>query len=246
MELAKPSPNRDPGLRLPPHTRVLACKVFAPEIRYLGVPEDRVTFLDQGLHITPKRLRRELAAGLADLEQDRDTQRVVVLYGYCGGGLEGLTSRRVELAVPLAHDCIPLILGGNNHLLGQPGVFYLSPGWIDYGRTPLTEYQEIARRWGEEDALWVSRRIMKGYHRAALITNPGARKERYLEYTREMARIYDMSLLEVPGDPGWLKRLLKCKAGPGVLILPPGRAIELEFFLGAPGAAAMAGDTPPA
>ena len=240
MSEKKSSPRPEPPpLALPPGTWVLACKVFAPELEYLGVPPEQLSYLDQGLHRTPQRLRRELEKTLAELEREHSPRRIVLVYGYCGGGLEGISCRRAELVVPLAHDCIPVLLGGSCPTMGQGGIFYLSAGWIDHGRTPLTEYHRTAERWGEEDALWVAHQIMKGYDRVALIESPCTRDGHYLEHTREMADIYEMQVVRLPSDLGWIKRLLECKPGPGVAIIPPGQAIGLEMFQGAPSAAAL-------
>lgn len=236
----RPERQSDQGgpLALPPETWVVACRVFAPELQYLGVDHGRVTYLDQGLHRTPHRLRRELEGVLAGLEREQRPRRLVLVYGYCGGGLEGISGRRAELVVPLAHDCIPLLLGGSCPYLGQGGIFYLSAGWIDYGRTPLTEYRRTAQRWGEEDALWVAHQIMKGYDRVALIESPCTRGGHYLEHGREMADIYGMKLVRLESDLGWIKRLLQCRPGPGVALVPPATPIGMSMFEGAPSAAA--------
>ncbi len=224
----------------PPHTQVVACKVFQPEITYLGIPPSRVTYLDQGLHRTPGQLRRQLGHTLARLEQTRAPRRVVLVYGYCGGGLERLCTARAELVVPLVHDCIPLLLGRERPpAWGEGATFYLSPGWIDHGRTPLSEYHHTARRWGEEEARWVASRIMKGYRRVALIETLPLRGEGHWRYTCEMAALHGLTPVRVSGGLGWLRRLLTARAGRGVVVLPPGRRIEAGLYRGAPGAAVL-------
>jgi hypothetical protein len=199
-----------------------------------------VTLLDQGLHRTPDRLRQQLGEILVGVEQHHAPRHIVLVYGYCGGGLEQLCTKRAELVVPLVHDCIPLLLGRDSlPSLGEGGTFYLSAGWIDHGHTPLTEFHQTAQRWGAEEARWVAAQIMKGYRRVALIETPCSREERYWRYTCEMAVLHGLTPVRVKGGLAWLQRLLLAQAGPGVAVLPPDRKIEASLYQDAPGAAVL-------
>lgn len=211
---------------------VLACRVFQPELASLGLSEAEVHYLDQGLHRRPEQLARELSATLAGLEEDPALRRVILVYGYCGGGLAGLAGRRVELLAPLAHDCIPLFLGDSQ---APPGVgcgrtFYLTPGWIDYGQTPYSEYFRTRRRFGRQDALWVGRQMLAAYRRVALVETGAGLAPRHRRYARNMARLFDLSFQEIKGSRRWLRRLLAGRSGPGLALLPPGRAPELDIY----------------
>ncbi len=211
---------------------VLACRVFQPELASLGLAGLRVCYLDQGLHRYPDRLARELAAALDRLEADPALRRVILVYGYCGGGLAGLASRRAELLFPLAHDCIPLFLGDHR---APPGVgcgdtFYLTPGWIDYGQTPYSEYFVTRRRFGHQDALWVGRRMLAAYRRVALVETGAGLAPRHRRYARGMARLFELGYQEIKGSRRWLRRLLRGRRGPGLALLPPGRPLELALY----------------
>lgn len=212
--------------------KVLACRVFEPELCALGLDPERVVYLDQGLHRHPDLLRETLAQSLRDLEQDSDLQRVVLAYGYCGGGLEGLASQRSELVLPLVHDCIPLLLGQSMSApcVGCSGTFYLSPGWIEYGKTPYTEYFVTKEKFGAEDALWVGKEMLKGYHKVAVIRTLAGLKPRHRRYARDMARLFGLDCREVPGSADWLRRLLSGRAGRGVEVLAPGRQVHLGLY----------------
>jgi hypothetical protein len=206
---------------------VLACRVFQPELEALGVPEEQVVYLDQGLHRHPDDLRTEVARALEDLEQDPRVRRVVLAYGFCGGGLEGLASRRAELVVPRAHDCIPLLLGREPRG-GQ--AFYLSPGWMDHGHTPLTEHRRTAERFGEEDARWVARELLKGYREVVLVRTAAGLEPRHRAYAREMADLHGLELREASGRAGRLRRLLAGPPEGEALILLPGRPVGAGMF----------------
>jgi hypothetical protein len=217
---------------LPPRTKVLACRVLEPELRSLGLEEERVEYLDQGLHRYPDELRERLSQALAGMGKNKHIKRVVLGYGYCGGGLEGLSSGRLEMILPRIHDCIPLLLGKNKPEQEGPGseAFYLSAGWIDYGQTPYTEYSKTAGKYDDETALWVGREMLKGYGRVVLIRTIASLKVRHYKYARDMAGLFGMSLEQARGDAGWLHRLLTAQPGPDILRLAPGQTIRLDLY----------------
>ncbi|MCA1987719.1 MAG: DUF1638 domain-containing protein [Desulfarculus sp.] len=222
-------------MQLPDGVAVLACQVFAPELESLGVPRQRITFLEQGLHRYPKDLRAEVGQALEKIEADPAIHTVVLLYGYCGGGLEGLGGRRATLVVPRVHDCIPVLLDQDlaPSLVGTAGSFYLSAGWIDHGQTPLTEYYRTCERYDAETSLWVTKEILKGYKDVALIVQEGLIQPGHREYARKMAEMFDLGYREIPGGLDWLKRLLAAHGGEGVLVAPPGRVLTMTDYLGA-------------
>lgn len=211
---------------------VLACRVFQPELTSLGVPETKARYLDQGLHRYPDQLRLSLADALAELEQDPAIDRVLLAYGFCGGGMRGLVSSRVNLVLPLAHDCVPLLLGSAqaNPCVGCGGTFYLTPGWIDHGQTPYSEYFVTREKFGHEDALWVGQQMLAGYDLVALVDTGVGLMPRHRSYAREMARLFGLAFQEMRGRRDWLRRLLAGSPGPGLAVLPPGRAVDFSMF----------------
>lgn len=224
----------DAPLILPPGTKVLACRVFQPELTLLGLTEPQIMYLDQGLHIHIDSLRDKISESLAQIEEDPGVSHIVLAYGYCGGGLEGLTAQRASLVVPLVHDCIPLLKGGP---VDPPDgrmqhSFYLSAGWVDHGRTPLVEYLEYAEKLGEEDSLWVAKEMLKGYNSVTLIEHPDITRPEHRSHALEISQLLDLEYRRTSCDLGWLKRLLSAQPSDEVLILPPGHRIELKMFLG--------------
>jgi hypothetical protein len=217
---------------LPPHCRVLACKVLMPELRHLGVPDGQAVYLDQGLHRYPDELRGHLGVELERLEQDPGVQSVILGYGYCGGGLEGLRGGRVSLVAPRAHDCIPLLLGrlppGGGVDVG--GTFYLSPGWVDFGKTPYTEYFETKRNFDEETALWCGQQMLKAYSEVALIRHEPLFRPHHREQGQAFADLFDLAYRETPGDLGWLRRLLSGSPQEGVMLIEAGHPLRQDMF----------------
>lgn len=218
-------------LSLPQGWAVLACRVLEPELSLLLAAGSRVEYLDQGLHRTPDLLRDTVAAKLKEMEEAPGLDTVILAYGYCGGGLKEITAQRVRLVVPAVHDCIPLLLGRfPQRDTGQPAAFYLSAGWIDHGQTPFTEFQRTKEKYGEEDALWVGREMLKGYDRVTLVTSSLTEDPRYPEHARQSAALFGLAYDEAPAGFGWLKALLAGGEGLGCLIVPPDTPLELSMF----------------
>ncbi len=213
--------------RLQPGARVLACRVLEPELSAMGLAAEAVCYQEQQLHRAPERLTRTLADGLAGIEADPDAGLVILGYGLCGGGLQGLRSRRVRLRAPLVHDCIPLLLGRTPPPGGD--VFYLSRGWIDHGQTPYSEYFVTAERFGAEDALWTARQMLKGYRKIALIRTPAGLEERHRRYARDMAALFELECEEVPGSHRLLGELLAGR-GEGFMELGPGEPLATASY----------------
>jgi hypothetical protein len=61
---------------------------------------------------------------------------ILLGYGLCGRGTDGLRAGSTPLVLPRAHDCIGILMGGHKmyeaYFEGHPGVYYRSPGWIEF------------------------------------------------------------------------------------------------------------------
>jgi len=64
---------------------------------------------------------------------------ILLGYALCGRGTEGLRAGRTKLVLARVHDCIGLLMGSRHryqdYFNDHPGVYYRSPGWIEF-QTP--------------------------------------------------------------------------------------------------------------
>jgi len=219
-------------LQLPHNTSILACKVLAPELKALGVPADLLHLLDQDLHRCPEQLQKAISLNVEDLESHPGVKQIIVAYGYCGGALEGLKSQKAALVVPLVHDCIPLLLGrtGRASFIDQGNVFFLSPGWIEYGKTPYTEFFESQERFGYEDALWVALEMLKSYREVVLIKTVAGLTSTHRNYAYAMANLFGLAYREIEGNEQLLLDLLSARSCPHICRLKPGEMLTSEHF----------------
>jgi hypothetical protein len=218
--------------KLPANVGIIACKVFEPELISLGIKESQVVYLDQGLHRYPKDLCKTLADTLNGLEKNETIEKVILCYGYCGGGLEGLTSKRLELVLPLAHDCIPILLGAcsASPCVNCGNIFYLSPGWIEHGLTPYTEYFATAEKFSAEDALWIGKQMLKDYREVVLIKTAAPMKRDYPHYAKDMARLFGLNYRETLGKKDWLLKLFAAENNDAVRVIASGTKVDLKLY----------------
>jgi hypothetical protein len=220
---------------------VIACRVMqSPLQRLLPEPlRQRTLFLDYGLHRSPDVMRETLQAALEEIAPAR---RVILGYGLCGNGLDGIRSGRHTLIVPKVDDCIALLMGSRRAYLQQfaaePGTYYLSTGWLEAGSHPLSEYREYAAAYGKEEAEWIMDAQYRHYRRLVYIGHSRDELAHYRSQALEVARFcerWDMHYEEMVGSDAYFRRMVKMIEDPhheddGFVVVPPGGRIRQRQF----------------
>jgi len=224
-----------------PPVRVLACPVLRDliEPRIAGTGTSSI-YLDYGLHVLPKRMAPALQQELDALEEP---SLVLIGYGLCGNGLEGLTAGPHTLVIPRADDCITLLLGSHQAYLraqrDHPGTYYLTRGWLEAGAHPLGEYRSLVERFGQESADHVVDTLFGSYTRLCLLASTDADLEACRDEVREIADFcgqrWGMSYHERIGSDALLRGLLEAPQtldalGEDFVVVPPGGRVELQMF----------------
>ena len=226
--------------RLP--VKVLACPVLRDLIEpRLAGTETSAVYLDYGLHVAPKRMAPSLQEQLDALEEP---SLVLIGYGLCGNGLEGLEAGRHTLVIPRADDCITLLLGSHQAYAqaqqDHPGTYYLTRGWLEVGAHPLEEYRSLVERFGCESADHVVDTLFGGYTRLCLLASTDADLAACRAEAREIAefcsRRWGMSYEERIGSDVLLRGLLDAPAsldalGEDFVLIPPGGRVKPQMFL---------------
>ena len=99
MNSSQPEPSGTPGdpPPKPPRIAVITCAVLEIEFNQLARGLDhviRIEVLEQGLHQDPDKLRRELQVAIDRVEASTDAEAIVLGYGICSRGSEGVRTRR--------------------------------------------------------------------------------------------------------------------------------------------------------
>lgn len=213
---------------------VLACSVMEKEIRQFQNGRLEFKFFDYGLHRTPENMAQAIQLEI-DKASDEDYEGIILGYGLCSNGIVGITSKKLRLIIPRIHDCISLFLGSVESYQKQskefPGTYYLTPGWIDKGQTPVSKFKSYAQAYGEETARWVLHEEMKHYTRIVFIDTGVYPREPYRAIARENAEFLGISYEELQGSPNLFKKLLHGPWGKEFLIIERNQSVRQESFL---------------
>lgn len=221
---------------------VIACQVFQGLIeKYL--PADfsaGLTFLDYGLHATPNRLTAAIQARIDQLEHP---SLVLLGYGLCGNGLDGVRAGNNILLAPRADDCIAIFLGSYQEYRSEfdsfPGTYYLTKGWLESGSNPLKEYHGYVDKYGRETADWLMDQQYRHYKRLAFVAHNIEDIKEYRPQVVEVARYcerWGMRYEEILGSDRYLSRLVEVaialdKADGEFTVVPPGGVLKQSDFL---------------
>lgn len=201
---------------------------------------DQITFLDYGLHRVPQKLTWAVQSQIDEIE----TPSLILLgYGLCGNGLDGIKAGKHTLLVPRTDDCIAILLGSYSRYMeeftGEPGTYYLTKGWLESGSDPLKEYKEVSEKYGQEQAEWIMDTQYQHYKRLAFIAHQKSDLFEYRPSAKEVAAYcerWGMSYEEILGSDRYVRRLVEIalnldKLDSEFLVVPPGGTLTQKDFL---------------
>src|SRR4030042_2316509 len=222
--------NKDSNSRI-----IIACRVLEPEIEWLRsklkkVPQ--VHYLDQGLHMVPRKMPRIIQE---HIDQHQDAREIVLGYVLCSRGTLGLTAS-MPIVIPRVHDCISLFLGSIQRyarlVKERPGTFYLTPGWIKEKKDPLGMMEELyVPRMGRETAEWGMTEELKHYTHIVFI-NPGIENRNLLrKRAQENAAFFGKIYEEIQGDLIFFYNMLAGNyPAENFAVLEPGNPVKMKMF----------------
>ena len=221
---------------------VLACKVFQGLLEK-HLPEEtsaRLTYLDYGLHEAPRKLKSAIQEAIDNIQ----TPSLLVLgFGLCGNGLDGIKAGSHALLAPRADDCIAILLGSNEAYREQfdrtPGTYWLSKGWIEAGSNPLNEYEEYVQKYGQAQADWLVETQYKNYKRLAFVSHAPEDLETYRPLVLKVAEFcsrWSMRYEEILGSEDYIRRLCHVAANleqldGDFILVPPGGVLKQAMFI---------------
>jgi hypothetical protein len=216
---------------------IIACQIMEPELERVRNQGNHVKihYLDQGLHRFPKQMPQQIQERIDQVAED--VSHIVLGYGLCSNGIVGVAADDRRLIVPRCHDCITVFLGSTaayeKSFSERPGTYYLTPGWIQQKKDPLSIIEEeYTPRYGRETAVWVLEEELKHYTHIALIDTGVRELDGLRGRAMENARFLRKQYIEIPGSLEYFKKLL---LGPytaeDFLVLEPGERVTQDMFL---------------
>jgi len=231
---------------------VIACPVFQRELELLAAEvKTTLTFhhLEMGLHEGSGDDLRKALQGAIDAALPGQCDAIAIAYGLCNRGIVGLQARSLPVAIPRAHDCIGMLLGGTplylKELNRQPGTYFQSAGWLEhlpasgdirpqmsFGPGSNLKREELVAKYGEENADYLLEQFMKftqHYERLAFVATPVPDAAKWEAAARQTAQARGWKFERLPGDLGWLRRLLSGDWNEReFLTLQPGERVTLR------------------
>jgi hypothetical protein len=227
-------------------TLMIACAVLRDVLNRREDTDLSIAFMDYGLHLTPKKMRAEIQSRIDVLETPH---RILIGFGLCGNGLAGLNARKHTLIIPRVDDCISLFLGSREAYLrafqAEPGTYYLTPGWLECGGEPRTEYLKCRGKFGPDKADFVADSMYRRYRKVCFIALTADDLNRHRPAALQVAAFcrqrWGWQYEERIGSDALIRRLLDFARADGVgvppqdagelLIIGPGGEVQMEHFM---------------
>lgn len=231
--------------------KAIVCQVMTREMERAAPRSPHsveVEVLTMGLH--------DLGAAMGSHLQERidaadagGYDAILLGYGLCGRGTEGLSARSKQLVLPRAHDCIGILMGGHQkyaeYFEGHPGVYYRSPGWIEFQapgqwlqpaqatmKNTLGERrtrEELVAQYGEENGSYLFEQFSayrRHYSGLTYISTGVPSDENCHSLARAEAEREGWDFDEVKGSPAMLQRMVNAEwDAESFLVVPPGTTV---------------------
>lgn len=215
------------------NTVALACETIIDEIKRAAEEIDSqipIRWIESGLHNSPEKLRSYLQDEIDSLESS-DVDNILLLFGYCGNALLGLTSSRCRLIVPRVDDCISLLLGGNkvrNALSEKAMAYYLTKGWLRHNNNLWNEYHYCLRKYGPRRTEEIYRIMLGNYKNLNVIETGAYNLDDILPQTEELAGALGLEHEIVSGSLQIIHKALLGKWDDDFAIIEAGDAVDLK------------------
>jgi hypothetical protein len=223
--------------------KLISCEVLYREMCHACAHSPHrvdLEFLPKGLHDLGGKSMAAKIQEAVDRTEEGVYQAILLGYGLCGNGLDGLTARHTRLVLPRAHDCIALLMGSHDryqaYFDGNPGTYYRSTGWLERGQglQQLTHHtlgfdeslDALVRRYGEDNGRYLYEEMTRyraQYRKLTFIETGLEAGGEFIAEAAAEARDKGWSFERLPGDLAWLGRLVE------------GVWTEREFVVAEPG-----------
>jgi hypothetical protein len=225
---------------------VIACLVFLEMFERYTRPGmiQKFIYLDYGLHNVPRKLNQAVQEALDALPEPC---LVVLGYGLCGNGLNGIRAGKHTLLIPRADDCIAIFLGSyeryQREFKFESATYYLTKGWLESGSNPLQEYRDYVQKYGLAKADWLIDSLYHNYKRLALVAHSQEDLDAFRSRAQEVAKFcerWGMRYQEILGSSEYFEHLIQSALAAEqadenfILVLPGGELRQDQFMRLAP------------
>jgi hypothetical protein len=205
--------------------------------------------LPMGLHDMGASMRPHLQERIDAADED-GYDAILLGYALCGRGTEGLRAGKTQIVIPRAHDCIGLLMGNRHRYQAyfdtHPGVYFRSPGWIEFqipGQTLEPAYasaynetwqrrsrEELIAQYGEDNGNYLFEQFSafrRRYSGLTYISTGVESEDTFRGLARAEAEKEGWAFEEIKGSLALLERLVNGKwDAADFLVVPPGATVQ--------------------
>lgn len=210
--------------------RLITCNALAHVLLPHVSGNTDVEILDIGLHANPKVLRNRISEQIKRMEEKG--ANIILGYGLCGRGLEGVCSSKSRLILPKVDDCVGALLGSRERhrriLKKYPGSFFLEPAWLDTEMNIFHELLKGMAHVSEKRKRDIVSLALKHYKKIAILAT-GSVDDKAHHRFEKYSKTYGLELQTISTDLSLLEQLARgCWDHEDFIITEPGQSIP--FF----------------
>jgi hypothetical protein len=230
LELAHPDGNRPPMVWIESSLHEHPSKLKA-------ALQELIDQLDEGAKTARSVVVHSIGPGespVDDLVEVGPAGDLILCFGYCGGGLDGLVSRRRSLACLRAHDCIDALLcrdcetGAVNR---DTHSYYLTKGWLCHPGF-IGGVDDWVKQHSGNDAKRMLKLMFAGYERISLIDTGAYDVGEWLPRSLSRAAEWELEHQVVPGTVDAYAQLFAGRWDERhVVVARPGESIGFDDLL---------------
>jgi len=213
--------------------KLIICDVVLDEIQN-EIPERwEVVKFKKSLHENSDELRNVLQD---EINKSENFDIIILGYGLCGKGVEGLFSNNAFLVIPRCEDCISMLLGSDIERKKQidinPGTYFLTRGYIGDGDNLIVPVSfQTKNKYDKETLEWIAKELLKNYSRLAFINTGNYDPSESIETAKREAEKYNLEFEEIKGSNELLSKITCGNWDGQFLIIEPGIRIRTDMFL---------------
>jgi hypothetical protein len=214
-------------------TLVIACETIKEEALYVA---DKVKcqfpflWMPSSLHKFPNKLQHQLQE---QIDKCGNAENILLLFGYCGNAVLGLSSNDARLIIPKMDDCVSVLLGGNerrNDLSKEGCAYYLTKGWMNSDSGIAIEYNRCLMKYGYEKSNMVFKVMLKGYKSLDVINTGVDQLFDVVAAVQGFADLFELDCNVVDGTLDVLYKALSGQWDEDFVIVEPGDKVKFEHF----------------
>jgi hypothetical protein len=205
---------------------IIACETLKPELSaVMGDRDYPIAWIPSGKHSKTEVLRQCIQEAVDAVSEEYSA--VLLVFGFCGNSLAGVTARRQPLILPRVADCIPLFLGSQAERDSYgAGYYFFTEGYMRSESTVISEFSRCVEKYGAEEGTDLMKEMLKHYADFAVIDTGAFDGNALAQEIRPFADALNLRVSVIPGNIRLLRKLIAGDWNEDeFLIAPPGGAI---------------------